>query len=78
MFVKEYPGAAQIINECKNLYTQIWEKDKFYKSYKIGGPFYPFSGPIEWEVVEWLHSLDILIERIDHFFELEYVSSGIV
>ena len=75
--VEEYPGAAQIINESKNLYTQIWESDKLYESRKIGGPFYPFSGLMEWEVVEWLHSLDVPMERIDRFFELEYVSSGV-
>ena len=72
---KEYPGAAQAVGESKNLYAQIWESDKLYESRKIGGAFYPFSGVMEWEVVEWLHSLDIPMEKIDHFFELEYVSS---
>ena len=71
---EEYPGAARIINESKNLYTQIWENDRLHESRKIGGPFYPFSGMMEWEVGEWLHSLDVPMERIDRFFELEYVS----
>ena len=71
--VEEYPGAAQVIGESKNLFTQIWESDKLYESRKIGGSFYPFSGSKEWEVVEWLHSLDVPMERIDRFFELEYV-----
>ena len=79
VLVEEYPGAAQVVDESKNLYTQIWEGDKLYESRKIGGAFYPFSGVIEWEVVEWLHSLDVPMEKIDHFFELEYVSStGVV
>ena len=75
VLVEEYPGAAQVVDESKNLYTQIWEGDKLYESRKIGGAFYPFSGVMEWEVVEWLHSLDVPMEKIDHFFELEYVSS---
>ena len=73
--VEEYPGAAQVISESRNLFTQIWESDKLYDSRGVGGPFYPFSGLMEWEVVEWLHSLDVPMERIDRFFELEYVSS---
>ena len=75
--VEEYPGAAQVISESKNLFTQIWESDKLHDSRGVGGPFYPFSGLTEWEVVEWLHSLDVPMERIDRFFELEYVSSVI-
>ena len=71
----EYPGAAQAIGESKNLYAQIWESDKLYESRKIAGAFYPFSGSVEWEVVEWLHSLDVPMEKIDRFFDLEYVSS---
>ena len=71
--VEEYPGAAQVISESKNLFTQIWESDKLYESRKIGGSFYPFSGSREWEVVEWLHSLDVPMEKIDRFFDLEYV-----
>ena len=73
--VEEYPEAAQIIDESKDLYSQIWEGDKLYESRKIGGPFYPFSGFMEWEVVEWLHSLDVPMERIDRFFKLDYVRS---
>ena len=72
---EEYPGAAQAIGKSKNLYAQIWESDKLYESRKIGGVFYPFSGSVEWEVVEWLHSLDVPMEKIDRFFDLEYVSS---
>lgn len=71
--VEEYPGAAQVVGESENLFTRIWESDKLYESRKIGGSFYPFSGSIEWEVAEWLHSLDVPMERIDRFFELEYV-----
>ena len=77
VLVEEYPGAARIVDESKNLYDQIWEGDKLYESRKIGGPFYPFSGLVEWEVVEWLHSLDAPMEKIDRFFELEYVSPGV-
>lgn len=73
--VEEYSGAAAIIEEhTRNLYTQIWEDDKFYESRKLGGPYYPFSGSVEWEVAEWLHSLDVPMDKLNHFFELEYVS----
>ena len=75
--VEEYPEAARVINESKHLYAQVWEGDKLYESRKIGGTFYPFSGSMEWEVVEWLHSLDVPMEKIDRFFGLEYVSSGV-
>lgn len=79
-FIEEFPGAARVVAEerpsdaVKNLYTQIWEADELYESRKIGGPYYPFSGPQEWQVVEWLHSLDVPMEKIDGFFELSYVS----
>lgn len=72
-FVEEYLGAAEATEECKDLFSQIWEADKCYGSRTIGGPHYPFSGSMEWEVVEWLHSLDVPVDRIDRFFELDYV-----
>lgn len=72
--VEEYPGVAHVISESKNLYSRIWESDELYESRKIGGPFYPFSGSMEWEMAEWLHSLDVPMKKIDRFFELEYVS----
>ena len=75
--VEEYPEAARVINESKHLYAQLWEGDRLYESRKIGGTFYPFSGSMEWEVVEWLHSLDVPMEKINRFFGLEYVSSGV-
>lgn len=72
--VEEYLGAAKVIEERKNLFTQIWEDDELHESRKIGGPYYPFSGYMEWEMVEWLHSLHVPMEKIDRFFELAYVS----
>ena len=74
MIVEEYPGAAEVIEEQKNLYAQIWEADELYDSRKIGGAYYPFSGPIEWEVVEWLNSLNVPMKKIDEFLRLSYVS----
>ena len=71
--VEEFTGAAHIFDECKNLYTHIWENDGLYEKRKQGGPYYPFSGAMEWEVVEWLQTLDVPMERIDHFFQLDYV-----
>lgn len=72
--VEEYAGAARVFGDRKNLYDQIWEGDNLHESRKVGGPFYPFSGSMEWEMVEWLHSLDVPMKKIDSFFELEYVS----
>lgn len=71
--VEEFTGAAHVYGECKNLYTHIWENDKLYEKRKQGGPYYPFSGAMEWEVVEWLQTLDVPMERIDRFFQLDYV-----
>ena len=71
--VEEFTGAAHVYGECKNLYTHIWENDGLYEKRKQGGPYYPFSGAMEWEVVEWLQTLDVPMERIDRFFQLDYV-----
>ena len=74
VFVEEYQGAAQVIDVGLNLYDQLWESDEHYESRKVGGSYYPFAGDIEWEVVQWLHSLDVPMKKIDRFFELTYVS----
>lgn len=73
--VEEFTGAAHVYGECKNLYTHIWENDRLYERRKQGGPYYPFSGAMEWEVVDWLQTLDVPTERIDRFFQLNYVRS---
>ena len=74
IFIEEYLGAADVIEMNKDLFSQMWEADEYHECRKIGGPHYPFSGPMEWEVVEWLHSLQVPMDRIDRFFDLEYVS----
>lgn len=70
---EEFPGAARVFSEEKNLFTQLWESDGLYQMRKQGGPYYPFSGAMEWEVAEWLQTLDVPMERIDQFFRLAYV-----
>ena len=70
---EEFPGAARVFSEEKNLFTQLWESDGLYQMRKQGGPYYPFSGAMEWEVAEWLQTLDVPMERIDQFFKLAYV-----
>ena len=75
--VEEYPGAAEVIEDQKDLYAQIWEADELFDSRKTGGPYYPFSGAIEWEVVEWLHSLNVPMKKVNEFLRLNYVSSGL-
>lgn len=77
-FVEEYLHAAEIIEKRENLYTQIWDADELHGSRKIGGSYYPFSGCLEWEMVEWLHSLNAPIDQIDRFFNLGYVSSTVI
>ena len=74
LFVEEYYGAAQVKDTGPNLYDQAWESDEFYEHRKLGGPYYPFAGHVEWEVVQWLNSLDVPMEKIDRFFDLNYVS----
>ena len=73
IITNEFPGAARVFGEEKNLFTQLWESDGLYRMREQGGPYYPFSGAMEWEVVEWLQALDVPMERIDQFFRLEYV-----
>ena len=75
VFVEEFHGAAQIIGAGPSLYDQLWDSDKYYECRKLGGPYYPFAGKVEWEVVQWLNSLDVPMEKIDCFFDLSYVSS---
>ena len=74
IFVEDYHGAARIIDTGPNLFDRLWESDEYHEFRRLGGPFYPFSGLIEWEVVQWLSSLDVPMEKIDHFFDLSYVS----
>ena len=74
VFVEEYHGAAQVQYTGPNLYDQLWDSDEYYEHRKLGGPYYPFSGYVEWEVVQWLNSLDVPMEKIDRFFDLNYVS----
>ena len=74
IFAEYYHGAARIIDTGPNLFDQLWDSDEHYECRKLGGPFYPFAGHIEWEVVQWLSSLDVPMEKIDQFFNLSYVS----
>ena len=74
VFVEEFHGAAQIIGVGPSLYDQLWDSDKYFECRKLGGPYYPFAGQVEWEVVQWLNSLDVPMEKIDQFFDLSYVS----
>ena len=74
--IEEFTGAARVYGEYKNLYTQIWESDELFEQRRKSGPFYPFSGAMEWEMVEWLQTLNVPMERIDHFLGLSYVRSS--
>lgn len=70
----EYDGAAKIVSDGDDLYTQIWESDPLYKQRRHCNAYYPFSGVVEWEIVQWLHSLDVSLDRLNNFFKLRYVS----
>ena len=71
---KEYEGASEIIEDRKNLYSEVWEQDDHYHTRKDNNLYYPFAGCIEWEMVQWLHSLDAPMDKVDAFFKLQYVS----
>ena len=73
--VEDYPGAALVMDTGPNLYDQLWDSDEHYKYREVGGPYYPFAGHVEWEVVQWLNSLDVPMEKINGFFDLTYVCS---
>ena len=76
IITEEYNGAAKVIGKDKNLFDQLWDNDKCYEWRNAGCPYYPFSGPVEWELVQWLQSLDIPMNKLDKFFTLNYVSSS--
>ena len=76
VITEEFDGAARVIGEGDDIYTNLWQSDEHHASRKSGGPYYPFSGEVEWEVVQWLHSLDASIEQINRFFKLKYVSTS--
>ena len=74
VLMENHHGAAQVVDTGPNLFDQLWDSDEYYECRKLGGPYYPFAGYIEWEVVQWLNSLDVPMEKIDRFFNLSYVS----
>ena len=74
VLIENYHGAAQVVDTGPNLFDQLWDSDEYYECRKLGRPYYPFAGYIEWEVVQWLNSLDVPMEKIDRFFDLSYVS----
>ena len=76
VITEEFDGAAQVIGEGDDIYTDLWQSDEHHASRNSSGPYYPFSGEVEWEVVQWLHSLDASIDQINQFFKLEYVSTS--
>ena len=76
MSVEEFPGAAEVFAVCQNRYVQLWESDKLYGLRKIAGPLYPFSGEMEFEVVDSVLQ-HLPMGRIDDFLKLEYVRMAI-
>ena len=76
VITEEFDGAAQVIGEGDDIYTNLWRSDEHYASRKSCGPYYPFSGEVEWEMVQWLHSLNASIDEINQFFKLKYVSTS--
>ena len=75
VYVEEYSGAAEVLSRQKNLYVELWEKDKLYESRKVGGAHYPFSGDEEWEMVKFLNPLTV--KQVNEFLKQPYVRSGI-
>ena len=75
VYVEEYNGAAEVLSQQKNLYVELWEKDKLYESRKVGGAHYPFSGDEEWEMVKFLNPLTV--KQVNEFLKQPYVRSGI-
>ena len=55
--IEDYHGAALVVDAGPNLYDQLWDSDEYYEYREVGGPYYPFAGHVEWEVVQWLNSL---------------------
>ena len=72
IIAEEFLGAAEVFDLCKNRYVQLWESDKLYGLRKIAGPLYPFSGEMEFEVVDTVLQ-HLPMGRVDDFLKLDYV-----
>ena len=75
VYVEEYSGAAEVLSQQRNLYAELWEKDKLYESRKVGGAHYPFSGHEEWEMVKFLNPLTV--KQVNEFLKQPYVRFSI-
>lgn len=73
--VEEFASAAQVMGDGDDVYTKVWHSDVHYGSREEAGPYYPFSGEVEWEMAQWLHSLNVPMKKINEFFRLRYASS---
>lgn len=71
--IDDYAGTAEIVREEDNLYAKLWKTDEFFDQRNKTGVYYPFSGPVEWEIAQWLHGLNASMDQVNQFFNLQYV-----
>lgn len=51
-FIENFPGAAEVKSEGRNLFAEILDNDEFREKRLESGVYYPFSGAVEWELAE--------------------------
>ena len=73
--IEEYPGAAEIKSQGRDLFAQVLADDEHRERRNIVGIWWPFSCREDWQVFKWLSSLHAPMEKIDEFFHLDYVRS---
>ena len=66
-----YPGAAKVIHTGDPPFTVFAQKQR---DIGHGNIYYPFAGPVEWDLARWLHGAGSMA-IIDQFLKLKYVSN---
>jgi hypothetical protein len=67
-----FPGAAEVIHIDSPPFSSFTQKQ-----HKLGhgNIYYPFAGPVEWDLARWLHGAGSMV-AIDQFLKLKYVSTS--
>lgn len=71
---ERFEGAGKKTGEGYDLLSALAAADRFKEQRRIN-PYYPFSCKTEWDVVKWLSSLSVSMNRIDEYLKSDYVRS---
>lgn len=65
-----FPGAAEIVHIGDPPFSILAQEQRILGH---GNLYYPFAGPVEWDLARWLHGAGSMV-AIDEFLKLKYVS----